>query len=98
MPTQKASLDFTKYFSTQDAPRIERQKLHSLPDILLIVFCGVICGAERWQDFVYFGESKIYFLRKFTPLTNGVYPKDTFLQSCLQSQSRAIQAVFFDLG
>lgn len=78
MPTKESILDITKYFSTLDDPRIERQKLHSLPDILLIVFCGAICGAESWRDFVDFGESKIEFLRKFTPLANGIPSKNTF--------------------
>lgn len=78
MPAKQAILDLTKYFSTLDDPRIERQKLHSFPDILLIVFCGAIWGAESWRDFVDFGESKIDFLRQFTPLTYGVPSKNTF--------------------
>jgi predicted transposase YbfD/YdcC len=59
-------------------PRIDRQKLHLLPDILLIVFCGAICGVETWEDFVDFGESKINFLKKYAELKNGIPSKNTF--------------------
>jgi predicted transposase YbfD/YdcC len=72
------TVDLVKYFSEIRDPRVDRQKLHALSDILLIVFCGVICGVETWQDFVDFGVSKIEYLRKFTPLTNGIPSKNTF--------------------
>jgi predicted transposase YbfD/YdcC len=78
MPEQLPAFDLVKYFSELKDPRIERQKLHALPDILLIVFCGAICGVETWQDFVDFGESKIDYLRKYTPLVNGIPSKNTF--------------------
>jgi hypothetical protein len=72
------TVDLVKYFSEIKDPRVDRQKLHALSDILLIVFCGVICGVETWQDFVDFGVSKIEYFRKFTPLTNGIPSKNTF--------------------
>ena len=78
MSAKESIFDITKYFSGLDDPRIDRQKLHSLPDILFIAFCGAICGAESWRDFSDFGNSKIDFLRKYTPLENGVPSKNTF--------------------
>lgn len=78
MSAKESIFDITRYFSGLDDPRIDRQKLHSLPDILFIVFCGAICGAESWRDFADFGESKIDFIRKYIPLENGVPSKNTF--------------------
>lgn len=78
MSEKTSLLDIAKYFSGLDDPRIDRKKLHSLPDILFIAFCGAICGAESWRDFSDFGESKIDFLRKYTPLENGIPSKNTF--------------------
>ncbi|MBV1922024.1 MAG: transposase family protein [Pseudomonadales bacterium] len=46
---------------------MDRHKLHSLPDIPDIMFCGAICSVESWRDFVGFAESKLEFLRRFTP-------------------------------
>ena len=61
-----------------DDPRIDRTKLYSLPEILLIFFCGSICGVESWEDFVEFGQSKLLFLRRFLPYENGIPSKNTF--------------------
>jgi hypothetical protein len=35
-------------FDELDDPRIERRKLHPLPEILLVVLCGSICGAHHF--------------------------------------------------
>lgn len=78
MPTHKPTVDLIHYFNDLDDPRIDRNKLHALPDILLIVFCGAICGVETWEDFVDFGHSKIGFLRKYADLKNGIPSKNTF--------------------
>lgn len=78
MPSNNSTIDLVKYFSNLDDPRVDRQKLHTLPDILFIVFCGAICGVETWEDFVDFAECKIDFLKKYTELKNGIPSKNTF--------------------
>ncbi|MFY7698370.1 MAG: transposase family protein, partial [Legionella sp.] len=55
------------YFSKLPDPRISRRKLYPLIEILFVVLCGSICGAESWGDFVLFGESKIDLLKKHDP-------------------------------
>ncbi len=39
-------------------PRVERTRLHSLRDILVIAICAMICGAEDWAAMEEFGEAK----------------------------------------
>ena len=78
MPTQMTPCDLIEYFSDIEDPRVDRQKLHLLPDILFVIFSGVICGVESWSDFVLYGESKLEFLRKYVPLKNGIPSKNTF--------------------
>lgn len=58
-------------------PRIDRRKLHPMPEILLLTLCAVICNAESWDDIELFGESKLEFLRTFLPFENGVPSDDT---------------------
>lgn len=77
MPSKFSSISFLSHFEEIEDPRIERHKLHSLSDILLIMFSGSICGAESWQDFADFGESKLDYLRRFTALKNGSPSKNT---------------------
>ncbi|WP_444941788.1 transposase family protein [Microbulbifer sp. ZKSA004] len=38
------------YFGDMEDPRVSRRKQYARPDILLIMFCGVICGAKSRRD------------------------------------------------
>jgi hypothetical protein len=58
------SESFESYFGTINDPRIDRKKLYPLVEVLFVVLCGSICGAESWRDYVLFGESKLDFLRQ----------------------------------
>lgn len=51
---------------------------HSLPDILLIAFAALLCGAETCVDIAEFGEAKQELLGQFVKLGHGVPSHDTF--------------------
>ena len=70
--------DFLCYFDALEDPRIDRKKLYPLSEILLVVLCGSICGAQSWRDFVTFGEAKVDYLKRFSPFKNGIPSKNTF--------------------
>ncbi len=59
-------------------PRVERTRLHSLIDILVIAMCAMICGAEDWEDMAEFGLAKQEWLATFLELENGIPSHDTF--------------------
>lgn len=69
---------FLYHFDALEDPRINRKKLYPLAEILLIVLCGSICGAQSWRDFVTFGEEKLDYLRRFLAFEHGVPSKNTF--------------------
>jgi predicted transposase YbfD/YdcC len=73
----KAKSLFEKVGEIKD-PRMERKKLHSLKDILVIAVCGTICGADNWEDIAEFGESKQEWFASFLELQNGIPSHDTF--------------------
>ena len=56
-------MDFLDIFGQLNDPRIDRRKLHPMPEILLLTLCAVICGAESWDDIEMFGKSKLYSRR-----------------------------------
>ena len=58
---------FGVLFGVLNDPRIKRSKLYPLTEILFVVLCGTICGAESWRDFVLFGKEKAEFLRQYFP-------------------------------
>lgn len=67
---------FIEYFSELEDPRIERKKLQALTDIMVLVVCAMISGAEAWEDIAAFGHSKLEWLRRFIPLKNAVPSHD----------------------
>ena len=74
---REISQAFETHFSGLKDPRIKRKKLYPLMEILFVVLCGTICGAESWRDFVLFGKEKNDFLKKYFPYANGIPSKDT---------------------
>lgn len=94
MPSKNSTSDLIEYFSDIEDPRIDRQKLHALPDILFVVFSGVICGVDSWSDFVLFAESKLDFLRRYVPLENGIPSKNTFQRVITRINPEAFRSCF----
>jgi predicted transposase YbfD/YdcC len=74
----KVSQVFEETFATLKDRRINRKKLYPLVEILFIVLCGTICGAESWRDYVLFGNEKLEFFRKYFPFIHGIPSKNTF--------------------
>lgn len=69
-------MSLIEHFATLEDPRIERKKLHVLPDILTLCICAIVSGAEGWQGIVDFGREKLDWLRRFVPLKNGIPSHD----------------------
>jgi predicted transposase YbfD/YdcC len=60
-------------------PRRQCQNLrHRLVDILVLGFCGVLCGCEDFVEIEAFGRSKEDFFRRFLELPHGIPAHDTF--------------------
>jgi predicted transposase YbfD/YdcC len=59
-------------------PRVNRNRLHKLVDILVIALCGFLGGCEGWVDVELFGISKREWFEKFLELPNGIPSHDTF--------------------
>jgi predicted transposase YbfD/YdcC len=67
-----------EYFAELDDPRVDRTKLHRLEDIILVVICAVVSGAETWNDIEEWGRMKADWLHTFMELPNGIPSHDTF--------------------
>lgn len=74
----KPHATLTKHFSSLKDPRVERTKLHSLSDILVIAICASICGANTWIEVEAWGIAKEKWLQRFLELPNGIPSHDTF--------------------
>ena len=70
--------DIMECFAEMEDPRIDRTKRHELQDIIFIVICGVICGADNWVEIEAFGHAQEQWLKRFLALPNGIPSHDTF--------------------
>ena len=69
---------FQDCFGNLADPRVDRTKRYPLIEILFVVICGSICGADSWRDFTDFGKLKLPYLKKFYLFENGIPSKNTF--------------------
>jgi predicted transposase YbfD/YdcC len=65
------------HFASLEDPRVERTKLHALMDIVAVTICGVLCGADGWDDIHFYASSLESWYRTFLPLKNGIPSSDT---------------------
>ena len=71
------SQNIVEHFRDMPDPR-EDNRRHLLIDIIVIVICASICGAEKWEDIEVFGNSREKWLRRFLRLPHGIPSHDTF--------------------
>ena len=65
-------------FSEIKDPRVKRNRVHLLTDILIIAILSVIAGARGWEDMENYGLSKYEWLEQFLKLPEGIPCADTF--------------------
>ena len=71
-------LSIAEAFADLPDPRLDRNQLHRLSDILTIALCAVISGAEGWEQIAEYGRAKEPFFRKYLALPHGIPSHDTF--------------------
>jgi len=88
------SKSFETHFSTLKDPRINRKKLYPLIEILFVVLCGSVCGAESWRDFVLFGQKKVDFFKQYFPFIHGIPSKNTIARLFYSLNPDSFKACF----
>jgi predicted transposase YbfD/YdcC len=72
---QRATL--VAHFADLVDPRVEGRTDHDLLDIVVLALCGVMSGAEGWDDIEAWGREREAWLRRFLRLRNGIPGHDT---------------------
>jgi len=70
------SASLVECFSHLEDPRLDRNKLHALTDIIVLTICAVASGADGWEAIEDFGQNKLDWLRQYVPLANGIPSHD----------------------
>ena len=96
------------HFHDLTDPRMDWTKRYLLIDMVVIVLCAAICGAEGWVDVERFGKKKKWFVR-FLELPSDIPSRDTFgrvfarldtseFYACLQRSVRTLNSALTDHG
>lgn len=74
--------------------RNPRQTRHLLPEVLTVAVCGVLCGADDFEEISQWGTAKLDWLRGFLILEHGVASPDTFERVFAALDAKQFQSVF----
>lgn len=85
---------FLDFFKEVPDHRIDRRKLYSVEEILLVAFCGTIAGCDSWDDLELFGKTKLDMLRRYLPFENGPPSDDTLRRFFRALDPEAFEACF----
>ena len=86
--------EFLDFFKEVPDHRIERRKLYSVEEILLLSFCAVISGCSSWDDIELYGQTKLDELRLYLPYENGCPSDDTLRRFFRTLDSKAFEDAF----
>src|SRR5215831_2167534 len=91
----KEQSDLVAALAAVPDPRRQCKNLrHPLVDVLVVGFCGVLCGCEDFVELETFGRQKEDFFRRFLELPHGIPAHDTsrrvFQAVCPQALQRCL--------
>jgi predicted transposase YbfD/YdcC len=95
-PLPRDSASILEHFALLPDPRREHRRIHQLDEIVFMAICGVLCGADSWQEIADYAESKFDWLKTFLTLPGGVPSHDTFRRVFCLLDPLAFQKCFFD--
>jgi predicted transposase YbfD/YdcC len=78
MPAKEQSPLVDALAAVPDPRRQCKNLRHPLVDVLVVGFCGVLCGCEDFVELETFGRKKAGFFRRFLELPEGIPSHDTF--------------------
>ena len=76
MVEKTQSIAFLDHFSALADPRQAWKVVYPLGEIMLLVLCGELAGAEGFADIALWGGMNLDFLRRFLPFARGIPSHD----------------------
>jgi predicted transposase YbfD/YdcC len=86
-----------EHFKELPDPRVERTRLHSLLNVLVMALSGVIAGADGWDDLAAFAKVNKGWFATFLELPAGVPSADTFRRVLSSLEPRGFEKCFREL-
>ena len=77
--------------------RLENKNfLHKLSDILFLSICGILSGAEGFEEIAEYGKEKEVFLRNYIALPHGIPSHDTIRRVFIFTDTESFNLHFMD--
>ena len=83
-----------EHFSALEDPRQAGKVLYPLPEIMLVVLCATLAGAEDFVGIRQWGDTKIDVLRRMLPFARGIPAHDTLNDGMNALPGEVFGAVF----
>jgi predicted transposase YbfD/YdcC len=90
---RKPTASIVDHFQELVDPRIERNKKHTLIDIIVLTICAVITGSETWEEIEDYGHKEDW-LKSFLALENGIPSHDTIRRLFIRLNPDELQRCF----
>ena len=75
--SEPAQTGFLAHFSALRDPRQSAKVLYPLPEVLLLLLCATISGADDFVEITLWGEERLDFLRRFQLYAHDIPSHDT---------------------
>lgn len=85
---------FLSHFAALRDPRQAAKVLYPLPEILLIVLCGTLAGADDFVELALWGRENLGFLRGFARFAHGIPSHDTLCEVIAAIDPDAFRSCF----
>ena len=85
---------FLTQFAALRDPRQAAKVLYPLPEVLLLLLCGTIAGADGFVELALWGGEHLAFLRRFLPYAHGVPSHDTLCEVVAALDPELFKACF----
>lgn len=72
MITEEIPESLDVLFNGLEDPRLDRNKLYSLSEILFLTLVAVVCGVDSWRGVELLGNNRLEFLRQYFSYKNGI--------------------------
>ncbi len=79
------------HFAALEDPRWAAKVLHPLPEILLLLLCATVAGADDFAKIERWGVENLTFLRHFLRRRHGVPSHDTVGRGDRRARPRVVQ-------
>ena len=74
---QRSRTALVAHFSALEDPRQQAKVLYPLPEIVLLLLCATLAGADDFVEMGLWGKQNLVFLRRFLAYEHGVPSHDT---------------------